>query len=104
MNTEINEWKHAAMKCGLYRGDADVSTPEKWTSAQATAACAIMDKVESLLTALENVPIHRINESPEYFIERFKVWYRETRNPALTKAIATTVYLIFKAAEVAMNP
>lgn len=39
-----------------------------------------------LLNALETVPIHRLGETPEAFIERFKAWYRETRNPVITKA------------------
>lgn len=30
-------WKHAAITCGAYRADADVSTPEKYTAAQSSA-------------------------------------------------------------------
>lgn len=34
----VREWKLAAHRCGLYPGDSDVSTSEKWEAAQAKAA------------------------------------------------------------------
>ncbi len=48
--------------------------------------CAKVEAAEDLLSALEEVPIHRLGETPMAFIERFKTWYRDVRNPALEKA------------------
>lgn len=45
-----------------------------------------LETIDVLTRALETVPIHRLGEMPEAFIERFKSWYRETRNPAINKA------------------
>ncbi len=42
-------------------------------------------QLAQLRNALEEVPIHRLDETPQAFIERFKEWYREVRNPSLKK-------------------
>jgi hypothetical protein len=36
--------------------------------------------------ALKNAPVHRLGETPEDFIERYKVWYREDRRLAVLKS------------------
>lgn len=46
----------------------------------------LMAAAPELLLTLNRVPIHRVDETPESFIERFKEWYREERNPAIAKA------------------
>lgn len=39
-------WEVAALSCGLYRADTDVSTPEKWKSAQLAAAVDLLSQVK----------------------------------------------------------
>lgn len=45
---EMGKWQTAALKCGLYRGDADVSTAEKWQTQQANAASALLVELQEL--------------------------------------------------------
>lgn len=49
-------WRWAALQCGLYRGDADVSTPEKWQSQQVNASAKLLylkDHFAEMRDALE---------------------------------------------------
>lgn len=52
---ETAKWKHAALKTGVYCGDADVSTPEKYQSAQTLAIGGLLDAKEALADAVKEL-------------------------------------------------
>ena len=60
---ELRRWRDAAVSTGLYRADTDISTPEKWQSAQAAALASLLSERDNLrrwkTEALTVMPPHQ---------------------------------------------
>ncbi len=44
----LRRWRDAAVATGLYRADTDISTPEKWQSAQAAVLASLLSERDNL--------------------------------------------------------